>query len=568
MIKDNSKAFNGKEEEVRIPYYPALPFVEVVLNYVIWIGGVLGSIFMLFYSSRNNAEKYKNADYVENGWKDWIGRYKDVSDYEWSFWVEFLWPVVVIGFTGHFVVARLGDFLYPKHRFKVYFLYGTIFTTLFLGIRGILFMLGHFVIQYVTAVLTKSVIACWITGCMLAYSLVNETCSMYVQKLYIDEESKAFFLIFATAMCNLRYIAFSVEYVWSCQKLSNARKDEKEKIPIMVEKSELSIMEGNILRKRNLVKNEKTITDQKSSPPIGPSEKILPLSFLDLLVYQMYYPLLYGGPIINYNEFAMQINKPPVIWNSRTVKRFVVGMARHIFWHLFIEFVLHFFYVSAVFSDYYLLQKLPLLDLFGVGMAQVIFFYLKYVVMYGMPAHFSTSDNLDVPKGPHCVFSKHRMTDMWKYFDKGLHLWLLRYIYIPCGGSRVNLLRATINSILPFAFVSFWHGASRVNIYWGALSWFGVYIEGIALRVYKIEYVQKFESNYLTPAWSRRIRAGLSSIFMFLMLPSNLYFLSGIYIGDLCWQRFYHESFLAIFLMHLVFYGGCQSSMEFERMGL
>lgn len=40
---------------------------------------------------------------------------------------------------------------------------------------------------------------------------------------------------------------------------------------------------------------------------------------------------------------------------------------------------------------------------------------MKYVIMYGFPAHFASSDNLDVLGAPHCVSGKHRFTDMWKY---------------------------------------------------------------------------------------------------------------------------------------------------------
>jgi len=69
-----------------------------------------------------------------------------------------------------------------------------------------------------------------------------------------------------------------------------------------------------------------------------------------------------------------------------------------------------------------------------------------------------------------------------RYFDKGLHKWLVRYIFIPLGGSIKDqaMWRNLLTSMLVFGFVYLWHGLRNDHLVWATLNWFGVFIEKIA----------------------------------------------------------------------------------------
>ena len=81
-----------------------------------------------------------------------------------------------------------------------------------------------------------------------------------------------------------------------------------------------------------------------------------------------------------------------------------------------------------------------------------------------------------------------------RHFDLGAYRWLVRYIYIPLGGSRDRgHVRRMLNSMIPFAFILVWHGSSKNFVVWAALNWFGVFVEKLASDLYELELVRKFE---------------------------------------------------------------------------
>lgn len=79
----------------------------------------------------------------------------------------------------------------------------------------------------------------------------------------------------------------------------------------------------------------------------------------------------------------------------------------------------------------------------GLALAQVLFFYVKYLVLFGVPALLMRLDGLRPPPLPRCVSTMFSFTGMWR--SVALSVSLLRGC--PVGG-------ATILS-LPFAQVAF-----------------------------------------------------------------------------------------------------------------
>lgn len=70
-------------------------------------------------------------------------------------------------------------------------------------------------------------------------------------------------------------------------------------------------------------------------------------SILYLLSYSLYLPVLFNGPFIFYADFETGIKiKSNFIDRLITI---MINCTRFIFWMVFIEFVLHFFYVNATY---------------------------------------------------------------------------------------------------------------------------------------------------------------------------------------------------------------------------
>ncbi|CAL8998268.1 unnamed protein product [Prunus brigantina] len=63
---------------------------------------------------------------------------------------------------------------------------------------------------------------------------------------------------------------------------------------------------------------------------------------------------------------------------------------------------------------------------------------------------------------PRCINNCYNLETFWKNWHASYNKWLVRYLYIPLGGTRRKLL----NVWVVFTFVAIWH-----DLEWKLLSW-------------------------------------------------------------------------------------------------
>ena len=73
-----------------------------------------------------------------------------------------------------------------------------------------------------------------------------------------------------------------------------------------------------------------------------------------------------------------------------------------------------------------LLSLMDLWTLAGIGYSIGQFFMMKYVFFYGITRPFMKADGIDPPDHPKCIGRIHLYSDMWRYFDAGLHKFMHR----------------------------------------------------------------------------------------------------------------------------------------------
>jgi D-alanyl-lipoteichoic acid acyltransferase DltB (MBOAT superfamily) len=61
------------------------------------------------------------------------------------------------------------------------------------------------------------------------------------------------------------------------------------------------------------------------------------------------------------------------------------------------------------------------------------------------------------------------IAEFWRRWHISLSTWFRDYLYIPLGGSRVDLARQVRNVFIIFVVSGFWHGANWTFIVWGTL---------------------------------------------------------------------------------------------------
>lgn len=225
-----------------------------------------------------------------------IGRSKDVSDREWTVWKTFAitsspWHLL------HFCGAEL--FRQNNHRPQIWYI--------FVSFAFILYKLGLTLFCFLTAqplmyllILkvggkTKSI---WFSSCLLL--VVVDFFKTYFNN-YIHAYEYNYMLLAVTLWVHLRCLSFSLE-------TTGISREVKEKT----------------------------------------HKKITGLQILNMLSYAFYFPVLFVGPIILYNDFIKSLETPYKSSFKRRIFCLATNLTRYVGWFFFTEFSLHFVYFNAL----------------------------------------------------------------------------------------------------------------------------------------------------------------------------------------------------------------------------
>ncbi|CAL8998248.1 unnamed protein product [Prunus brigantina] len=182
-------------------------------------------------------------------------------------------------------------------------------------------------------------------------------------------------------------------------------------------------------------------------------------SFMTYLCYLVYAPLYLAGPIVSFNAFASQLDVPQNNLSARDIAWY--GL-RWVFSLLLMELMTHLFYYNA-FAISGLWKELLPMDVFIIGYGVLIFMWLKFFLIWRYFRFWSLICGIEVPENmPRCINNCYNLETFWKNWHASYNKWLVRYLYIPLGGTRRKLL----NVWVVFTFVAIWH-----DLEWKLLSW-------------------------------------------------------------------------------------------------
>ncbi|XP_063774351.1 protein-cysteine N-palmitoyltransferase HHAT isoform X7 [Pseudophryne corroboree] len=247
----------------------------------------------------------------------------------------------------------------------------------------------------------------------------------------------------------------------------------------------------------------------------------------------------------------IQMQTQDTQWPNLTFCGLLADVFRLLLWWCLGELMIHTMYMHAIYSNYPTLEDVSYWTLGGLALAQVLFFYVKYLVLYGLPVLIVQLDGLNAPALPRCVSTMHSFTGIWRSFDVGLHRFLVRYIYIPMGGSHCGLGGMLLSTAFTFIFVCYWHGAHEYLWYWAALNWFGIIIEQAVKKLLTMPSIQDIIDQNVSPKAYRQLHAALASVSTALLIFTNLIFLGGEQVGKIYWDR-------------LIVEGGCANGITIE----
>lgn len=223
---------------------------------------------------------------------------------------------------------------------------------------------------------------------------------------------------------------------------------------------------ANVSKKKQLDPANLSERDRISIPA-----DIQDYSFRNYVGYAIYAPLFLTGPIMTFNDYISQIKyRSATIDTSRTIK-YAVRFALVL---LAMELVLHFDYVGAiskanpVWGDYTAAQ-LSMLSFMNLHII-----WLKLLLPWRFFRLWALVDGIDPPENmTRCVSNNYSTQHFWRAWHRSFNRWIIRYVYIPLGGTSFRTWRSSVRSIATFltvfTFVALWHDIQLRLLIWGWL---------------------------------------------------------------------------------------------------
>jgi len=272
----------------------------------------------------------------------------------------------------------------------------------------------------------------------------------------------------------LRLVSFNMDYYWACRSEAEPKMDLRKLSP----------------RDRLIEKH-----------PAGM------YSYTNYLSYVLYPPLYIAGPIITFNDYLWQHRRPLHI-TGRTALLYFIRLLISLFT---MEIILHFMYVVAIKDRKAWVGDSPA-EISMVGFWNLIIVWLKLLIPWRFFRLWALMDGIDPPENMvRCMANNYSTMGFWRSWHRSYNLWIIRYIYVPLGGSR-NVI---VNTIIVFSFVALWHDLTFRLLAWGWLVSLFILPELLATYLFPASQLGK-------KPWHRHVSAVGAVLNIVMMMVANL----------------------------------------------
>ncbi len=201
--------------------------------------------------------------------------------------------------------------------------------------------------------------------------------------------------------------------------------------------------------------------------------------FLTFMTYVCMFPQLIAGPIVRYETVSNELHKRDI-----NFKKFADGFTRFLrglFKKVLIANNIGLLFTLITSSE---VNEISIMTgvLAIVSYAFQIYFdfsgYSDMAIGMGNMCGFTFLENFNYP------YVSSSIQEFWRRWHISLSSWFKDYVYIPLGGSRVNILKNIRNILVVWILTGFWHGASWNFIFWGLYYGILLLLEKFVLKKY------------------------------------------------------------------------------------
>ena len=245
----------------------------------------------------------------------------------------------------------------------------------------------------------------------------------------------------------------------------------------------------------------------------------------EYMAFILFFPTMVAGPIKRYQDFLPKLRNISLDWVvdwQRGFTRILTGLVKK-------------FAVADVLTAY--TNHLNIADIAQANRSVLPLWILAYGVK--IYADFSAYSDIAigsarifgirVPENFDWPYLQSNISDFWRHWHISLSTWLVDYVFIPLGGSRVRVPRIYANLLVTMLVSGIWHGAGVNFIVWGLL-------HGIMLAVHRWWRTVRGDA---VPTPAGRIAAGvltfvcvnLAWAFFCMDVKTALFFLKCLFVG-------------------------------------
>ncbi len=185
-------------------------------------------------------------------------------------------------------------------------------------------------------------------------------------------------------------------------------------------------------------------------------------SFLYFGTYVSMFPQLIAGPIVRYDEIAGTLEARTITSSSLAngARRFILGLAKKVLIANTMARTCDALFLSPV-SSLGVLGSWTAILSFAIHLYYDFSGYSDMAIGLGCMLGFTYPENFNYP------YIARSVTDHWHRWHMTLASFFRDYVYIPLGGSRVSVVRWTLNILITWSLIGLWHGASWNYVFWG-----------------------------------------------------------------------------------------------------
>ena len=245
----------------------------------------------------------------------------------------------------------------------------------------------------------------------------------------------------------------------------------------------------------------------------------------EYMAFILFFPTMVAGPIKRYQDFLPKLRNISLDWVvdwQRGLTRILAGLVKK-------------FAVADVLTAY--TNHLNIADIAQANRSVLPL----WIFAYGIKIYADFSAYSDIAIGSARIFGikvpenfdwpylQSNISDFWRHWHISLSTWLVDYVFIPLGGSRVRVPRIYANLLVTMLVSGIWHGAGVNFIVWGLL-------HGIMLAVHRWWRGVRGDA---VPTPAGRIAAGvltfvcvnLAWAFFCMDVKTALFFLKRLFVG-------------------------------------